>query len=499
MTVCMLTTCGGKCYAHCKAPAVRPKTGKNQLNNAARHAKLSHAPGIVPAGSLEGRTKGVIRAMRGPFVLFQCPLFRGAGSGDCAMPAFVHAADIHLDSPLKGLFPYEGAPSIEEIRGATRQALDNLVNFVISEHVPLLLIAGDLYDGDWHDFNTGLYFAGRMRRLGEAGVRVAIVRGNHDAANTMTKTLPMPDNVKIFKSRRPETWILDDLGIAIHGQSYAAQEITDNLAAAYPEPVAGMLNIGLLHCLISGAQGHLPYAPCHIDLLASKGYDYWALGHVHNYAVLRETPRIVYSGCSQGRHIRETGPKGCVLVEAQDGALRTEFCALDVLRWVGVSADISAAESVAHAAALFGDALATALADQGGRPCCVRAILKGRCGIHGRLCADPAALAANIRAVAADVSGKRAWIEKVELQSGPAVDLDELARSDTPQGQLLRYLNELSADPQGLALDLDLTALKAKLAGSGVRIPEDAVGRMLEDARDLLLTALADAQSALEK
>jgi DNA repair protein SbcD/Mre11 len=414
------------------------------------------------------------------------------------MPVFVHAADIHLDSPLKGLFHYEGAPPLDDIRGATRQALDNLVNFVLSEQVPLLLIAGDLYDGDWHDFNTGLYFVSQMRRLGQAGVRVAIVRGNHDAANTMTKSLPMPDNVKVFKSRRPETWILDDLGIAIHGQSYASQEVTDNLAAGYPDPVAGMFNVGLLHCLISGAQGHQPYAPCHIDLLASKGYDYWALGHVHTFSVLRQTPRIVYSGCSQGRHIRETGPKGCVLVEAQDGALRTEFCSLDVLRWSWVSVDISGAESVAQAAALFGEALAKSLADQDGMPCCVRVYLKGRCGIHGRLCADPADLAAHIRAVAADVSGKRVWIEKVELQTGPAVDLDELARSDTPQGELLRHLNELTADPAGLASDLDLTALKAKLAGTGVRIDEEAVGRLLHDARDLLLAALADAQAGLE-
>jgi DNA repair protein SbcD/Mre11 len=414
------------------------------------------------------------------------------------MPAFVHAADIHLDSPLKGLLHYEGAPPVEEIRGATRQALDNLVNFVISEQVPLLLIAGDLYDGDWHDFNTGLYFAGRMRRLGQAGVRVAIVRGNHDAANAMTKSLPLPDNVKIFKSRKPETWVLEDLGIAVHGQSYAAQEVTDNLAAGYPEPVHGMLNVGLLHCLVTGTQGHRSYAPCSIDLLAAKGYDYWALGHVHTHAVLRQTPRIVYAGCSQGRHIRETGPKGCVLVEANDGILKTDFCALDVLRWAAVSVDVSGVDSVGRAAALFGEILTGVLAEQQGRPCCVRAVLKGRCEIHGRLCDDPAALTAAFRAVAADVSGSKAWVEKVELQTGPAVDLEELARGDTPQGELLRYLNELSTDPGALARELDLTALKAKLAGTGIRVPEEALGRMLNDARDLLMTALADAPAGQE-
>ncbi len=413
------------------------------------------------------------------------------------MATFVHAADIHLDSPLKGLFPYEGAPSIDEIRGATRQALDNLVNFILTEQVPLLLIAGDLYDGDWHDFNTGLYFASQMRRLGEVGVRVAIVRGNHDAANKMSKTLPMPDNVKVFKSRKPETWLLDDLGIAIHGQSYANQEVTDNLAASYPDAVDGMLNIGLLHCLISGAKGHRSYAPCTIDELASKGYDYWALGHVHNYSVLRQQPCIVYSGCSQGRHIKETGSKGCVMVEADNTAFKTEFVALDVLRWVEVSADITGAESIEQAATIFGKELAVAMAGQDGRPCCVRAVFKGRCAIHGRLCSDPMTLTATIRSVAAEVSSNKAWIEKVQVQTGPTIDLEKLAQSDTPQGELLRYLNELTANPQILALDL--TALKAKLAGSGVQIPQDAMNQLLQDARDLLLTALSDGQSEQEK
>jgi hypothetical protein len=413
------------------------------------------------------------------------------------MTCFVHAADIHLDSPLRGLVAYEGAPAIEEIRGATRQALDNLVNFLLSEQVPLLLIAGDLYDGDWTDINTGLYFASQMRRLGQAGVRVAIIRGNHDAANKMTKAVPMPDNVKVFKARKPETWLLDDLGIAIHGQSYATQEVTDNLARSYPNRVEGMLNIGLLHCLISGAQGHLPYAPCTIDDLASKEYDYWALGHVHKFTVLKEGPWIVYSGCSQGRHIKETGSKGCVLVEADDGNLQAEFVPLDVLRWIEVSADVTGAESIEQVAALFGSQLAVSMADQGEGPCCVRAVLKGRCEIHGRLCADPMTTTANIRAVAAEVSGSKAWIEKVQVQTGPVVDLEKMAQSDTPQGELLRYLNGLAVDPHGL--ELDLTALKAKLAGSGVQVPQDAMNQLLKDARDVLLTALADAQSEQEK
>ena len=210
------------------------------------------------------------------------------------MLSFLHAADLHLDSPLKRLEAYEGAPDIEEIRGATRQALINLVDYTITEQVPLVLIAGDLYDGDWPDFGTGLFFSQQMQRLFQTEVQVAIVCGNHDAQNKMTKTLVMPDNVKILSARKPETIIYEDIHIAVHGQSYATAATTQNLAAAYPQPLHGMVNVGLLHCLIAGTTGHQPYAPCSLDDLAAKGYEYWALGHVHEYTVLRESPMIVY-------------------------------------------------------------------------------------------------------------------------------------------------------------------------------------------------------------
>src|SRR5690606_1050772 len=92
---------------------------------------------------------------------------------------FVHAADLHLDSPLRGLPVYEGAP-VDEIRGATRRACEILVELCVGEGAALLVIAGDLYDGDWRDYSTGLFFVQQMARLRDAGVQVAWVRGNHD-------------------------------------------------------------------------------------------------------------------------------------------------------------------------------------------------------------------------------------------------------------------------------------------------------------------------------
>ena len=119
------------------------------------------------------------------------------------MLKFIHSADIHLDSPLQRLEAYEGAP-VEEIRQASRRAFENLVDLAIDEAVDFVLIVGDLFDGDWKDYNTGLYFIKQVRRLGEARIQVFIVSGNHDAAGQMTRALPYPDNVHVFSSRKPD-------------------------------------------------------------------------------------------------------------------------------------------------------------------------------------------------------------------------------------------------------------------------------------------------------
>ena len=107
------------------------------------------------------------------------------------MFTFLHAADIHLDSPLLRLPEYEGA-QVEKIRRATRDALENLVNLAIEKSVDFVVLAGDLYDGDWTDFGTGLFFVNQMGRLREAGIPVFGVYGNHDAASKITRSLPLP-------------------------------------------------------------------------------------------------------------------------------------------------------------------------------------------------------------------------------------------------------------------------------------------------------------------
>ncbi len=253
---------------------------------------------------------------------------------------FIHCADLHLDSPLRGLERYEGAPA-QDMREATRRSFTNIIDLALEREVDFVLVAGDVFDGDWLDFNTGLFFANQLRRLADADIRVFIVRGNHDALSKISKAVPLPKNVHVFKSSKPETVVDENLGYAIHGQSFTTAAVIDDLAAQYPDAHSGLLNIGLLHTALSGREGHEPYAPTTPEKLASKGYHYWALGHVHNREVVRENPWIVFPGNSQGRNAREIGEKGCIVVEgdAEDGIRSVEFVATDVARWQHLTID----------------------------------------------------------------------------------------------------------------------------------------------------------------
>ncbi len=264
-----------------------------------------------------------------------------------AVRKILHAADIHLDSPLLRLERYEGAP-VDAIRNATRQALTNLVDLALSESVDLVVIAGDLYDGDWNDSNTGLFFVSQAARLVREGIPLVMIRGNHDAQSVMTQSLPLPKNpdgsAMMLDHLKVDRREFDSLGVIVHGQSFATRAVTDDLSAAYPAPVQGYFNLGLLHTCLTGSEGHEAYAPADPRRLADRGYDYWALGHIHDRRSCHQTGEtpIMFAGNIQGRNIREVGAKGCLLLTIDDqNRCTTEFRELDVVRWAQTTMDAS--------------------------------------------------------------------------------------------------------------------------------------------------------------
>jgi DNA repair exonuclease SbcCD nuclease subunit len=375
---------------------------------------------------------------------------------------FIHTADIHLDSPLRGLEIHEDAP-VEEIRGATRRAFDNLIELAIEEEVDFVLIAGDLYDGDWKDYNTGLFFAGRMGKLAKAGIRVFIVSGNHDAASRITRAMPLPGNATLFPHKKSHSVILDDLGVIIHGRSYSSRAVTENLASQYPQHDANSFNIGLLHTSLTGREGHEDYAPCTIDDLKSKGYDYWALGHVHKREIVSEDPLILFPGNIQGRHIKETGAKSATLVTVEDGRItEVEERELDVLRWTICEVELSECETTDSVYDAVRQAFERELDLADGKTLALRLVLTGKCPVHAQLLERTAQWTEEFRGIAA--SHGDVWLEKVKFHTSRKVSLEEIAGEDTPIAGLLHSIEKLElGGDRLLELVPELAVLKSKL------------------------------------
>ena len=383
------------------------------------------------------------------------------------MPSFrfIHTADIHLDSPLKGLVGYDG-PAVECIRTATRQAFDNLISEAIELKVDFVVIAGDLYDGDWRDYQTGLFFARQMGRLAKASIPAFVLHGNHDAESQITRRLTMPDGVHVFSYRKPETFKLEQLGVALHGQSFRQRDVTENLVPAYPEPIDGAFNIGVLHTGMGGMGGHMNYAPCTVGDLVAKGYDYWALGHVHHGVVLHQNPHIVFPGNLQGRHIRETGPKGAYLVSVEDHEIvELRLLHMDVVRWIHLQVSVDGCDRNAEASERVRAAVEQAIdAGAEGRLLACRIELTGRTEIHDHLVISTEHLLAEARAAALGFGDALAWIERVVIATQPVIDPAMLTGREDALGELHRMLGDAAADPELVGqLEADLSEFVRKL------------------------------------
>jgi len=392
---------------------------------------------------------------------------------------FLHAADIHLDSPLRRLGQYDEAVA-ERLRSATRVALANLVDLAISEEVAFVIIAGDVYDGDWDDVRTGLFMVQQMRRLKDAGIPVFTIAGNHDAATKMTYNVPPPENVVMFGHKTAETHRLDDLDVAIHGRSFATQAVTENLASSYPPAVPNVFNIGILHTSLDGREGHAPYSPCTVMDLRQKGYDYWALGHVHTREIVCQEPWVVFPGNIQGRSIRETDERGAMLVTVERGPstvpmVRAVFHPLDDARWIVLEIDASQVTSPEGLVDLIRTRFQELRSQHEPRAIVVRIDIKGTSAFSDVWHGNERKLTADILAVAHSISADIV-LDKIRVRTTEEKLAGDVVNDDEPLSAIddviRRYL-----DDQALAAELaaDLTDVVGKKLPAELTEGSDAV------------------------
>jgi len=389
------------------------------------------------------------------------------------MIRFIHAADIHLDSPLKGLANRHNLPT-DKILAATRDALVNLVTLAIDEKVDFVLLAGDIYDGDPEDLKANFHFNQQIGRLNQKNIKVVMITGNHDAKSKISKPLSPPKNLTILSAHQPESCEITKEGeviAIIHGQGFLNQAEPRNLATAYPAPVAGKLNIGILHTSLDGREGHANYAPTTTNELVNKGYSYWALGHVHTREVVHEKPYIIFPGNIQGRHIRETGAKGCYLVTFNDNReAQLEFKPLDVFRWEAITVNLDGIEEESDFEGKLTETVESKKLPFNEIPHGIRIILKGKTSLHSWLICSQNRISENIQGIFDGISAGNLFLEQIKVEtSNQSTSIQNEALGEDALSILKQEIEKLKKNPK----DLDKLLKETPLAKLNKEIPGD--------------------------
>jgi DNA repair exonuclease SbcCD nuclease subunit len=365
---------------------------------------------------------------------------------------FVHTADLHLDSPFRGLA--EVSPELQvTLRDATFQAFERIVDLCLAREVDGLLVAGDVYDAADRSLRALARLRHQFERLAERGVGVFLCHGNHDPLSGWGARFTFPGNVHVFGAGGVEARPLLRGGVElarVYGVSYGAERVTDNLALRFRKAANTPFAVGLLHTNVGNDPNHLNYAPCELtDLIrpggGQAGMDYWALGHVHAHRVLHVSgPTVIYPGNPQGRHPRETGPRGCYLVEVSDRAeVKYEFVPVDVVRWHEESVPIEGLQQLEELLARFEARMEDLRREEADRGNIVRWRLEGRGPLHRELIRQGRTedLLAALREQAG-AGPSFVWSESVQDLTGRDLDLELLRQEENLLGDFLRLAGQ---------------------------------------------------------
>ena len=381
--------------------------------------------------------------------------------------SFLHCADLHLGAPFQGLadLPAELAARLRE---APARALDQIVATAIERRVAAVIIAGDVFDASDRNLRAQIQLRDRLRQLDEAGIATLIVAGNHDPLGSAVASIEYPASVHFFDTEVQAVPLARDDEILAHvyGLSYGSPSVTENLATKFPSKPDGPFSIALLHANVGNRTGHDAYAPCSLADLESRGFDYWALGHVHKRETLRsEAPVVHYPGNVQGLHMRELGPRGATLVEvAANGSVTMSPVWTDTVRWQRARTSISDFESLDDVLGAFAEISSEAAAEAPNRLHIVLWTLTGSGPVHTDL-RRPGVVAELVEALrdehAPEPLAGAIWLQRLEADTRPARDIEELRKQQDLLGDLLRLADEARSNPAALAAieigkDLDL-------------------------------------------
>lgn len=390
---------------------------------------------------------------------------------------FVHASDIHLGAPFQTLLGLD--ERMERMAAsAIPDAYEALIDLTIREEADFLILAGDVFDSRSRTYSAFALFVAGMERLADHDIPVYVTTGNHDPSNSWLHDVgQLPDNVRIFDSAEPQRYEFRTDGVlkaVLHGQGYAHQHEARDLASAYRPLPDEPLSIGVLHT------GLVPdsYAPTSVERLRSTGMDYWALGHVHEPAILNEYPHIVYSGSPQGLNINQDSPHGAYVVTyaAPNAAPELVYHDLESFAWRTLAVDIT---GITHSHELENALIERIGVLQGEKDVSyiIRFDLFGADTIADPLTeTDLAQMATHINS--RFTGSTWVWVDRIRDSSSPAVDRDAALAADLLPAYVFRAADELAADPTELGPDFQTLLDEAEIPR-----PDDAgLAALLERA-----------------
>lgn len=367
---------------------------------------------------------------------------------------FLHAADLHLDTPFSRLtdVPEQVAT---QLRDASLAAFEHLIDVAIDEKVAFVVFAGDIYDGTERGVRAQLAFRAGLGRLDEAGIATFVAYGNHDPIGEGWSAIgTFPDSVTIFGSDDVTSVPVQIEGrtvATVSGISYETAHTSENLALRFPKPSGKGFHVAVLHANVGGQSDHQPYSPCSLDDLRGAAYNYWALGHIHRrQTLIDDAPLVVYPGSLQGRSSKpsERGAKGAVLVDVDGTSATTRFVPLDVIRFEHVDIDIEglSLDGLEQAAV---DAAGDVLANADGRSVMIRASIHGRGRLHDELA--PLDRRTELLARLRDLSRLASpflWWDELMWSTQPEIDIAERTAGDDFVADLLREVEAGGARPE---------------------------------------------------
>lgn len=369
---------------------------------------------------------------------------------------FVHAADLHLDSPFTGLKAAAPENVADRLYKATFDAYENIIDLCIAEEVDALLVAGDVYDGADRSLRAQLRFIEGLKRLDTEGIRSFVCHGNHDPLEGWQARLDYPPGCHRFGPDWEAAPVFEDAPerVVVHGISYPKREVTENLARRLGKVDPDPFSIGLVHANVNNDAGHAAYAPCSLDDLAQSGVGYWALGHVHARQELSERePTVVYPGNPQGRHPNETGARGVYLVEVDDGGkVDLKFRPVDTVRWERVQLDSGSFETEQELLNALHEGMQRLLDGAEGRSVVVRVTLAGR-GELNRNLRRPNTIEDLVEAINGEWAERSpfVWCERIEDASTAPFDREARLKGSDFLAEVLRTAGRAKTDPELLA------------------------------------------------